>query len=265
MDQSTRKVAVNLIDPDPEQPRKDFDEAALSSLAANLKAIGQLVAVILLAVGERFVVLDGERRWRAANLAAITHLNAVVLTERPSAVQLRIMQMSLDAHRKNLSAIERCDFLHKIKADTGWSVSEMAANLHMAQPVISKLMGLARLPELAREALNVGKIDIERACVIAAEANPERQLELLNAASGLSREGLRRKARGVSSEPKASSAKLAMPGGFVVALQGGELTLSGAIDVLTETVKQLKKGLSQGLDISTVQAVLRDQAKAGVK
>ncbi len=87
------------------------------------------------------------------------------------------------------------------------------------------------------------------------------QQELLQGAVTLSREGLRRKAKGPKSEVKSGKASFALPGGVSVRLQGRELTLDGAIEALLEAVRELKRGLKQHLDIDTIQRVMRDRAR----
>lgn len=210
---------------------------------------------------KRYLIVDGERRWRAAQLVGIVELDAIILRDTSETAR-RIAQMCIDAHRSNLSAMERSDFLHGIKEENGWSVNDLAANLQMKQPLVSKLLGLQRICEHGRKMLHEGQIDIEKAGVIAAEPDQAKQLDLLKAATECSREQLRRRARGVTTEPKTASAKFIMPGGVIVALQGKDVTLTLAIEVLTETVRMLKKGLSQGLDITTQQRVMRDTSKA---
>jgi len=257
-----KRILVADIEPDPDQPRKHFDESELLAIGENMKAIGQQVPIIVYPVNGKYRLAEGERRWRAAHLVDLNELDATVLPEKPTATAIKIMQMSLDVHRANLSAMERSDFLHRIKIENDWSINEIARQLSMKQPLVSKLIGLQRLCPEARKALHNGAIDIERAHVVSQESDHAKQQELLKAATQCSREALRRHARGVVVEPKASSAKFTMPGGVIVGVQGKDVTLTLAIEVLTETVRILKKGLSQGLDITTQQRVMRDTSKA---
>jgi ParB family chromosome partitioning protein len=263
-----KRILVADIERDPEQPRKHFDEAELLALGQNMKAIGQQVPVIVYAVeqavGEiraKYQLADGERRWRAKQLSAEDFVYAVVLSEKPTATGLHIIQMSLEFHKVGLSAMEKSDFLHCIQEENGWSVNDIAANLHRKQPHISRLLGLQRLGLEARKALHEGLIDIERAHVVSMEPDHAKQLELLKAATECSRDELRRKARRVTVEPKVSAAKFTMPG-YTISLSGKSIDLPTAVEVLSETVRVLKKSLSQNLTLDSVVRVMKDTAKA---
>ena len=261
-----RKIAVTEIEPDPEQPRKHFDEGELLALGKNMLAMGQLVPVIVYtpASSAKHVLLDGERRWRAAQLVGMADLFCIVLPERPSDVSLRVLQMSLEAHKIGLSAMERSNFLARILKENNWSVNELAAGLNMKQPLVSKLLGLQKLCPEVQDLLHAGDLDIEKAYVISQEQNHERQQQLAKQALTLSREQLRRQARGISASPEQTtgSATFALPGNRFVTVKGEGLALALVIDVLEDTVSRLRKGRKQGLDITTQQRVMRDRAKA---
>jgi ParB family chromosome partitioning protein len=258
--QEQKRILVADIERDPQQPRKHFDEAELLALGQNMLALGQIVPILVVPAGKRFVCCDGEKRWRASQIVGITELDAMLLKDSSETAR-RIAQMCIDAHRSNLSSLERSDFLHKIEEENGWSVNDLAANLHMKQPLVSKLRGLQRLGPEARKALEDGEIDTERAHTVSMASDHAKQLELLQAATQCSRDGLRRKARGVTTEPKVSAAKFTMPG-YTISVSGKSIDLPTAVEVLSETVRVLKKSLSQNLTLDSVQRVMKDTAKA---
>jgi ParB/RepB/Spo0J family partition protein len=225
---------------------------------------GQLVPVIVYRGIERFLLLDGERRWRAAQLVQISELDAVILPERPPESALRVLQMSLEAHKIGLSAMERSNFLQRIQQENGWTINDLVERLHITQPQVSKLLGCQRLCPEVQQLLHTGKLDIEKAYVISQETDHGKQQQLAQQATSISREQLRRQVRGISPSPEQTTdaATFAMPGGMCVTVKGEGLALALVIDVLNETVTQLRKGRKQGLDISTQQRVMRDTAKA---
>ena len=130
---------------DREWPRKTFDQDGLVALGQNMKAYGQQVPVICYPVDDKQQLCDGARRVLAAKLVGIEQVLAMVLPEKPDAAKLHIVQMSLEAHKVGLSPWERSCFLHRIKEDNGWQVSELAARMHMKQPLVSKLLSHQRL------------------------------------------------------------------------------------------------------------------------
>ena len=266
-----KRISVVDTERDIDQPRKQFDEQELLSLGQNMLAHGQQVPVIVycpdIAPADRFAkryrLLDGERRWRGAQLAGIAELDAIVLAGKPSQTALHIVQMSLEAHKQGLTAMERSNLLARIRTENNWQISELAEKLHMKQPLVSKLLAYQKLDASIQDMLHKGQIDMDRAFTISTEPDGEKQKELLNAASQLTREQLRQKVKGLGkTEVKASVARFPLATGLYVSVQGREVTLAGAIDALMETVKELKKGQGQGLDISTAMRVMRDRAKA---
>jgi ParB-like chromosome segregation protein Spo0J len=213
---------------------------------------------------KRYVLLDGERRLRAAILGNLKDMDAVVLSEKPSLAELHIIQASIDAHRQHLSLMERSNLYCCIQRERGWNASEVAKGVNLSQSLVSKVLTFQKGNPDIQKLLHLGELDVERGYLICQEPDFVKQYEILKAAKTCSREELRQKVKAKTNgaEVKASVAKFMMPGGVAVTLQGAEITLSRAIEVLSETVKQLKKALGQGLDVSTVQAVFRDQAKA---
>jgi ParB family chromosome partitioning protein len=264
-----RNVPIASVVRDPKQPRTTFDEAELAALAENLLTCGQQVPVLVYQDGDTLRLLDGERRWRAAKLAGIPELTAVVLAEKPDPTQLALAQGSIDLHRRQLSPMERSRLVGRILEQTNCTAAEAGKQLGISQSAVSKLMAYAKLHPDIQQQLESGKLDGERAYLLAGEPDHAKQLALLpNVLSG-SRDDARRTVRKAprSAEafklaPKPANIRFAMPGGYVVALKGDAVTLQDAVEVLSETLKQLKKGLNQGLDVQTQARVMRDAVAA---
>lgn len=249
-----KEIPCELIDFDPGQPRKLFDDAEIRGLSENIKAIGLQVAVIVYAVASRFVMLDGERRLRAYRLLGLERIEAIVLLEKPSPLALHLVQMSLEVHRKGLNDMERSDFLHQIRMERNWNVSELAQNLQMKQPVCSKLLLLQKLHPELKQRVRDGKLDLERGFMLSA-VEPDKQLEL--AGEKLSRVDLRNRVRKSSTVKTAS---FALPNA-VISIKANDLTMKGTVEVLQAMLRIAKKHLNDGLDVSTAQKVMADQAR----
>jgi ParB/RepB/Spo0J family partition protein len=255
-----KRIAVSALQPDLDQPRKDFDEAGLLALGQSVKEYGQQIPLIV----HGKTILDGERRWRAAQLAGIDELDVIVLSTRPTATELRLLQMSIDAHRASLSPIERSDFLARIKQENNWSVQELAERLSMKQPLVTKLLKFRDGCEELRAALHAVQIDQDKAYTICLEPDHSKQRELLRQAGDFTREQLRQKTRNGDRpvELKAAVARFALPTGMCITVQGKKVTLAGAIEAMLEAVKELKKGQAEHWDITTAIRVMRDRAKS---
>ena len=259
-----KDIRVSLIDRDSQQPRKLFDDGEQMAFAENLTKVGQQVPVIVYESDGKFILLDGERRWRAAKLAGIETLSAVVLPQRPSVTELAILQASIDVHRVSLSLMERSNLLSRIRDENGWAVGELAERLSMKQPLVTKLLSYQKLAPGVQNLLHTGGLDGEKAYVISQEPDHEKQQALVKESAGLSREQVRAKLRQkpAAEEPKVRRAMFVLASGMSVTVQGIDATLEGVIESLSETIRELKRGLSQGLDVNTAQRVMRDKAKA---
>lgn len=214
-------------------------------------------------MSSQYVILDGGRRWLAASLAGIGELDAIVLPSRPSPTELRLLQLSIDAHRVGLTPMERSDFLLRIKTENDWSIGQTAENLSMKQPLVTKLLKFQDGCKEIRTALHGGLIDQDKAYTICQEPDHARQRELLKHAGDLTREQIRQKARskGQPVELRTTVARFPLPSGVTVSVQGRKITLAGAIDSLMTAVKELKKGQLENWDILTAARVLRHRAQ----
>lgn len=103
-DASLRELAVSQIDPNPMQPRERFDEEALVALTASVSELGVLQPVLVRPVGDRFELIAGERRWRAAKRAGLQAIPAVVRTVDDTASLEQAVVENL--HRQDLNALE---------------------------------------------------------------------------------------------------------------------------------------------------------------
>ncbi len=258
----TARIPVEKIEPDPENPRKHFDAAEITALGKNILVHGQQVPVIVYQVGDKFRLADGARRLMAAKESGIADLMALVHPSKPDEVALRMSQLSLEVHKAALSPMERSDLLVKIRDEAKLSVTELAERLQMSPALVSKLVALQKLAAGIKPLLQNGRLDMEKAYLIAGEPDHERQLALIGESGSLSREQLRSKVRrNPVEQPKAKRVAFALPGKCMVTVQGDEMTLDEVIEKLGDVVKELKKGLAQGLDVTTAQAVMRDKAK----
>jgi ParB family chromosome partitioning protein len=149
-------VALGDIDPDPDQPRRHFDQGKLRELANSLTSVGQLQPVILVRSRERYRLHVGERRWRAAQLAGLTTIRAIVRATPLEARAARIAQIVENEQRDDLTTTELIDAVRGLHAD-GLKSVEIAAALSKPKSRISELSALAEAPaELLAVADTIG-------------------------------------------------------------------------------------------------------------
>lgn len=147
---------VARIRPDPNQPRKTFDERHLDALARSLAAQGQLAPIIGYpdpAEADWLVVLDGECRLRAARRVPLEFLDAVVLPGPPTPAELLLAQLGLGQVREKLSAPELADAYARLMSEFGLTQRALADKLGTSETKVSNVFAVRRvLPELRARA-----------------------------------------------------------------------------------------------------------------
>jgi ParB family transcriptional regulator, chromosome partitioning protein len=257
------KKPLSWFKPDPNQPRKTFDEPQLRALGESMKARWQIQPVVAKPDG---TILCGERRWRAAQLVGMTELS-VIIAERPlSDSEVRIAQLTENMVREDLKAIEQVDGLEELaRLNPGMNNKELAELLNIDPSSVTRLRSVARCTSAVREALAAGAIGISD-CYALSKADEGEQARLLALKlSGLSRDAIEskvRKQRNGVPAVRVRRIKCPLPSGAMVQVSGTEISLNDMIDVITELLKEAKRASEQGLDCRTFQAVMRDKAKA---
>jgi ParB family chromosome partitioning protein len=176
-----QKILIQDITPNPEQPRREFDEQSLSELATSIKRHGVLQPIIVMRDedGVKYNIVAGERRWRASKSAGLTHIPAIVRSlEELERVELALIE---NIQRVDLSPLEQALSVYKLQQQFNLALEDIAKKLGKAPSTISNLTRLLQLPEQAREALRAGKISEGHArAILALKGSPSKQDELLS-------------------------------------------------------------------------------------
>lgn len=173
-----QKLLISDIVPNPDQPRREFDEQALNELAQSIKQHGILQPLIVTRHGNAYRIVAGERRWRAAGLAEQSHVPAIVR----SLQELEQIELSLieNIQRVDLSPLEQALSVYKLQQQFNLALDDIAKKLGKAPSTISNLTRLLQLPDSAREALRQGKISEGHArAILSLKQWPDKQEELL--------------------------------------------------------------------------------------
>ncbi len=174
-----QKLLISDIVPNPDQPRREFDEQALNELASSIKQHGILQPLIVTRHGNTYRIVAGERRWRAAGLAEQTHVPAIVRSLK----ELEQIELSLieNIQRVDLSPLEQALSVYKLQQQFNLALDDIAKKLGKAPSTISNLTRLLQLPDSAREALRQGKISEGHArAILSLKQLPDKQEELLS-------------------------------------------------------------------------------------
>ncbi|MBK6856045.1 MAG: ParB/RepB/Spo0J family partition protein [Microthrixaceae bacterium] len=143
-DASLRELAVSQIDPNPMQPRERFDEEALVALTASVSELGVLQPVLVRPVGDRFELIAGERRWRAAKRAGLQAIPAVVRTVDDTASLEQAVVENL--HRQDLNALEEAAAYQQLIEDFQLSHDDVARRVGKSRSAVSNTLRLLQLP-----------------------------------------------------------------------------------------------------------------------
>lgn len=173
-----RYIKTSEISPDEDQPRRHFDELALEELAASIKEHGVLQPIVVIAHKGGYQIVAGERRWRAAKIAQLEKVPALVRTlSNQHKLEISLIE---NLQRRDLSPIETATAFLKLRDQFNMSNDEIGARVGgKAVSTISNTIRLLRLPEKAKEALVQGDITEAHARQILAIDDKKHQLELL--------------------------------------------------------------------------------------
>jgi ParB family chromosome partitioning protein len=141
-----RLIPISMIFPNPDQPRQVFDPKSLEELAATMKEVGQAQAITVRLKGPGFEIISGERRYRAARLAGLTHLECVVKEVSDSEAQMLSLVENLQ--RQDLLPIEEAHYLKKVlRENSGLSLEKLAKMLGSHKSTLSEKIQLTEVPE----------------------------------------------------------------------------------------------------------------------
>ena len=137
---------IAWVHPDPEQPRKHFDAQALADLAQSIKAHGLLQPIVVRLPDprqrENYVIVAGERRWRASKLAGLEVIDALELTKGDPA-ELALIE---NLQRENLTPLEEAIALERLKQSHNYSLETLASVVGKSKSTVSETIAIARLP-----------------------------------------------------------------------------------------------------------------------
>lgn len=179
--QRIQKILITDIVPNADQPRHQFDRNELSGLASSIKKHGVLQPIIVVRQGggKGYLIVAGERRWRAADQAGLTHMPAVVRSlEEIERIEIALIE---NIQRVDLSPLEQAMAVYKLQHQLGLTLEEIAGKLGKAPSTLSNIGRLLQLPEAARRALQEAKISEGHArAILALKGKSAKQAELLS-------------------------------------------------------------------------------------
>jgi len=207
------EIEVGRIVADPEQPRTEFDPAAIARLAESLKSHGQIQPISVRWSDDmgRYLIVTGERRWRASILAGRPTIAAVILEGQRTDSQVLEMQLVENALREDLQPIEQARAFRTLMERNDWTAARLAEALQLTGASVTRALALLDLPYTVQDAVASGELAPSVAYEVSKLDDPEAQREVAArvVAEGLSRadtvEAVRKASRGrgaIKARPK---------------------------------------------------------------
>ncbi len=173
--QMIQELSVDLIQPNPHQPRKHIDPAELDDLVQSIKQHGVLEPIVLAHTPAGYQIIAGERRWRASKKAGLATVPAVVKKTSPRGM----LEMSIieNVQRSDLNAIERGHALNRLVEEFGLSHSQVAEQIGKSPAYVSNSIRLLNLPDALKDGILSGLISEGHARALQAIADPRSMIE----------------------------------------------------------------------------------------
>lgn len=171
------EIAIDQIEPNPGQPRHDFDEEALQELATSIREIGIIQPITLRQVAEnRFQIIAGERRWRASQIAGLKAIPAYIRTINDE----KVMEMALveNIQREDLNAIEIALAYEHLLEENGMTQEKISERVGKSRTAITNYLRLLKLPAQVQMALQKKQIDMGHARALLSLESPSQQIKL---------------------------------------------------------------------------------------
>ena len=202
-----REISIDQIDPNPYQPRRNFDQKALLELSRSIREDGLVQPIVVQADGSRFALIVGERRLRAAKMAGLTTIPAIVREIEPE----RVLEVTLveNIQREDLNPIEIALALDRMIQELQLSHEEVATRTGKDRSTITNLLRLLRLPGDVQQLVAERRISGGHARAILGLEDATQQVALAEkaAAQGLSVRQVERTVRALSESKKSGKTK----------------------------------------------------------
>ncbi len=227
-----RMLPVYKIEPNPDQPRQDFDEEELQLLADSIAVHGVIQPLTVRETGSGYYqIIAGERRWRASRLANLTEIPAVIVeADDKKAMELALIE---NLQRQDLNPVEEALGYQSLMRDYGLTQEETAEQVGKSRPAVANALRLLNLPTEVQEKVRQGSLSAGHARAILSLKSEKKQLEAAQkiAALGLSVRQAELLCKNMSKEPVAEP----------------KVTL--AVDYVAECEKSLSRQLGRGVRI----------------
>ena len=150
------EIPVARVSPNPHQPRQSIPEESLAELAASIREHGVIQPLVVTQLGDEYQLIAGERRWRAAQLAGLTTIPAIIKETTPQ--QMLELALVENVQRADLNPLEEAGAYRQLMDDFGLTQEEVATRVGKSRTAVANIVRLLRLPDDVKAALAAGRI-----------------------------------------------------------------------------------------------------------
>jgi ParB family chromosome partitioning protein len=175
-DERYAELDIEEVSPNPLQPRMRFDPGSIEELARSMKESGVIQPILVVAEGETYKIIVGERRWRAAQKAGLKKI-PVLIRQIPKERQLEISLVE-NLHREDLNPLEIAHVYQRLIREQDYTQEEIAARVGKDRTSVSNYLRLLNLPEPVQDYLSENKISMGHARALLALEDAESQIAL---------------------------------------------------------------------------------------
>ena len=171
------EIPVDQIEPNPDQPRREFDPTAMQELATSIENMGIIAPITLRQIAaDRYQIIAGERRWRASQMAGLKTIPAYIRTaDDESVMELALVE---NIQREDLNAIEIALAYEHLAEQSGMTQEKISERVGKSRTAVTNYMRLLKLPAQIQMSLKNREIDMGHARALLAIDSPSMQLTL---------------------------------------------------------------------------------------
>ena len=170
------EIDINLVEPNKDQPRKDFDEDKLLALAESIKEHGMVQPIVAVKENDYYRIVAGERRWRASKKLGLKTVPVIV--KEYSVLQAEEIALVENLQRENLNAIEEANGYRRLMETYGLTQEEVAQKVGKSRPAIANSLRFLMMPQKLRKMLEKGEISPGHAKVLMSVADLKKMEDL---------------------------------------------------------------------------------------
>lgn len=231
MENRIQMIPIGQIDPNKEQPRKQFDLESLDQLASSIRSVGIIQPIVVCPNGKRYTIVAGERRWRAARMAGLSEIPVVVIeADDKKAMELALIE---NLQRADLNPIEEAQGYQQLMTDYGMTQELAAERVGKSRPAVANALRLLSLCPAVLELVEQGRLSAGHArALLAIKSAPEQYAVAMKVINlQLSVRQTENMCKNLTRKPKQEQPKPI------------------AVDYIAECEKTLSKRLSRGVRI----------------